>query len=158
MNAEVDQTKPVTPVYYTRKFRHVVDSKRRVQVPADWRGKGEAKFALIFVPGSAPQESCLVALPPAEWEKLVAKLESMAFFNDPRADSLRRLIGSHSDHVTVDSSGRISLDEELAKVAGLEKEALFVGMVHRFQIWNPERYAHVSAKDTALTQDAFSLM
>lgn len=155
MSAETTQ---IEPVYYTRKFKHVVDAKRRVQVPADWRNKGETRFAVILWPGTSPQDSCLLGLPPSEWQKLVNKLEQLSFASDPRADSLRRLIGENSDHVTVDSAGRISLDEALAKGAGLEKEAYFVGMVHRFQIWNPDRYAVVSSRDAALTPDAFALI
>jgi len=42
--------------------------------------------------------------------------------------------------VTLDKGGRICLPEAMAKAAVIDKEAMLVGLVDRFEIWNPERY------------------
>jgi MraZ protein len=68
------------------------------------------------------------------------------------------LLGKKSDRVTPDKAGRICLPEAMAAAAGIDKEALLVGMVDRFEIWNPKRYEGASAVDDALLSDAFKLI
>nr|WP_276607533.1 division/cell wall cluster transcriptional repressor MraZ [Limisphaera ngatamarikiensis] len=77
---------------------------------------------------------------------------------DPRKTVLKRVIGSHAEQVTVDRAGRIVLPEAMAREAGIEKEALFVGLLDRFEIWSPERYAAVEAADKVLLADAMNLL
>ena len=46
----------------------------------------------------------------------------------------------------------------LAKPAGINDEAVLVGLLDRFEIWNPERYQKVKASDAVMAQEAFKLM
>ena len=46
----------------------------------------------------------------------------------------------------------------MARGAGIRNEAVLVGLLDRFEIWNPDRYEKVQAADTALAPDAFRLM
>jgi MraZ protein len=86
----------------------------------------------------------------------VQKIQAMPFA-DSKASALRRLIGTKSASATLDKAGRICLPEALAKMVGIEagKDCLLVGLLDRFEIWNPERYEKVSAVDTALLPEAF---
>ena len=77
---------------------------------------------------------------------------------DPKADALRRILGKKSDRVALDKGGRICLPETMAKAASIDKEAQLVGLVDRFEIWNPERYAAASAVDDELLPEAFKLI
>ncbi len=150
-NDSIDQ------IYYNSRYRHGVDGKRRVQVPAKWRSpKGEI-LTLILWPKNDLPEACLLVLPPAEWNGLVQKLKAMPFA-EPRAQALRHLVGMNSDRVTLDKAGRICLPEAMAKAAAIEQDALLVGLVDRFEIWNPDRYAAASAKDNELLSEAFKLI
>src|SRR5207253_2727663 len=99
--------------------------------------------------------TCLLALPPAKMAALMQKVDAMSFA-DHNAQTLRRLLGANSADVSLDKAGRICIPEDLAKSAGLEidKEALLVGMMDRFQIWNPERFDRVKAVDTASLSEA----
>ena len=58
----------------------------------------------------------------------------------------------------MDKAGRICLPDEMARGAGIKDEAVLVGLLDRFEIWNPERYEKVKAADAALAPDAFKLM
>ena len=58
--------------------------------------------------------------------------------------------------MTLDKGGRICLPEGMAKAAD-RGEAMLVGLVDRFEIWNPERYA-ASAVDDQLLPEAFKLI
>ena len=102
-------------------------------------------------------EACLLVLPPKEWEALVQKLKAMPFA-DPKAEALRRLLGKKSDRVTLDKGGRICLPEVMAKAAAIDKEAVLVGLLDRFEVWNPERYATASVVDDELLPEAFKLI
>lgn len=146
------------PIFYNSLYRHGVDAKRRVQVPAKWRpNNGEIQFTLIIWPKGTQQEACLLVLPPNEWVALVRKLNVMPFA-DPKAEALRRLVGKKSDRVALDKVGRICLPEAMAKAAAIDEEAVLVGLVDRFQIWNPERYETASAFDEQLSTEAFQLI
>jgi MraZ protein len=145
-------------IYYNSLYRHGVDEKRRVQVPAKWRSsQAEIEFTLILWPKGNLQEACLLVLPPDEWLVLVQKLKAMPF-SDPKAEALRRLLGKKSDRVALDKGGRICLPETMAKAAGIDKEAVLVGLVDRFEIWNPDRYDSASAVDEQLSSEAFKLI
>ena len=148
---------PKTPVYYNSHYHHGVDEKRRVQIPAKWRSPDAEVLTLLVWPKGSLPEACLLALPPVEWEDLVAKLKAMPY-SDSRAQSLRHAVGTKSDRVPVDKSGRICLPEWMAKAVLIEKEAVLVGLVDRFQIWNPERYEVSRMVDNELLPEAFKLI
>jgi MraZ protein len=145
------------PIFYNSLYRHGVDDKRRVQIPAKWRSPESDVLTLILWPKGTLAEACLLVLPPDEWNALVQKLKAMPFA-DAKAEALRRLLGKKSDRVTPDKAGRICLPEAMASAAGIEKEALLVGLVDRFEIWNPERYQGASVVDDGLLPDAFKLI
>ncbi len=145
-------------IHYLSLFRNMVDDKRRVQVPAKWRpSQPEVEFTL-FVWKNGP-ETCLLVLPPAKMAALMQKVDAMSFA-DHNAQTLRRLLGANSASVTLDKAGRVCIPEDLARAAGLEmdKEALLVGLLDRFEIWNPERYDRVNAVDTASLPEAMKLI
>src|ERR1043166_10180563 len=86
---------PSEQIYYNSFYRHGVDEKRRVQIPAKWRPTEPEVLTLVLWPKGALAEACLLVLPPKEWEALVQKLKAMPFA-DPRAEALRRLLGRKS--------------------------------------------------------------
>jgi MraZ protein len=145
------------PIYYNSVYRHGVDDKRRVQIPAKWRPAEPEVLTLVLWPKGQLPEACLLVLPPNEWSALVQKMKAMPYA-DPKAEALRSLLGKKSDRVTLDKGGRICLPDAMAKAALIEKEAVLVGLVDRFEIWNPQRYEAASAVDEALLPEAFKLI
>jgi MraZ protein len=144
-------------IFYNSLYRHGVDEKRRLQIPAKWRPEAEIELTLIIWPKGTQQQACLLVLPPDEWISLVQKLKAMPF-SDPKAEALRRLLGTKSDRVPLDKAGRICLPDPMAKAAAIEKEAVLVGLVDRFEIWNPARYDSASMVDEELAPEAFKLI
>lgn len=143
-------------MFYLSVYRHGVDEKRRLQIPAKWRPQGEVTFTLLLWERSN-QPPCLLALPTERMLALAQKLAEMPF-SDPNAEALRRLLGGSSDQVTLDKAGRICLPEEMAKAAGIQADAVLVGMVDRFQIWNPQNHETATKVDNALRQEAYKLI
>jgi MraZ protein len=143
--------------YYNSLYRHGVDTKRRVQIPAKWRpAKSGVELTLILWPKSTAG-ACLRVLPPEEMTRLMRDIDAMPN-GDRNKVVLKRFIGSESVQVALDKAGRICLPEEMAKAAGIKGEAVLVGLLDRFEIWNPERYEQVRSSDAIMAQEAFKLM
>jgi MraZ protein len=143
--------------YYNALYRHGVDEKRRLQIPAKWRpAEAGVEFTLILWPKSK-EGPCLRVLPPEEMAELMRDIDAMPN-GDPNKVVLKRFIGSESVQVTLDKAGRICLPEEMARAAGIRDEAVLVGLLDRFEIWNPDRYEKVRSSDAIMAQEAFKLM
>jgi MraZ protein len=141
---------------YNSTFRHGVDEKRRIQIPSMWRPVPGTQFTMIVWP-QRTEGPCLRVLPPQEMAELMAALDAMPNDN-PSKTVLKRIIGSQSAQVEPDKAWRICVPEEMARTAGLEGEAVLVGLLDRFEIWQPARYERVQAADAVLAQEAFKLM
>ena len=147
----------VAQIYYNSLYRHGVDQKRRVQIPAKWLpSEASVEFTLILWPKSK-EGPCLRVLPPKEMAQLMESIDAMPN-HDPNKTVLKRFIGSESVQVATDKTGRICLPEDMAKAAGIKDEAMLVGLLDRFEIWNPERYQKVKASDAVMAHEAFKLM
>lgn len=145
------------PTYYNSCYRHGVDEKRRVQVPAKWRPE-EAGVELTMILWPKHQAgNCLRVLPPLEMAQLMADIDAMPN-GDPNKVVLKRFIGSESVQVSLDKAGRICLPDEMARAAGIKDEVMLVGLLDRFEIWNPARYETVKATDAVMATEAFKLM
>ena len=146
-----------TAQIYNSIYRHGVDEKRRIQIPSMWRpAEPGIQLTLIVWPQRA-EGPCLRVLPPKEMAELMAELDAMAN-DDGRKTILKRIIGAESTQVTLDKAGRICVPEEMATSAGISKEATLVGLLDRFEIWDPARYEKVKAADMVLAQEAFKRM
>ena len=148
---------PNKKIYFNSRYLHGVDEKRRLQIPAKWRSEADGVDFTVIVWPKHQAGTCLRVLPLEKLEKLVAEIEAMPN-SDPRKDVLRRVVGCNSEQVTVDKAGRICLPEEMAHAAGIKHEALLVGMLEQFEIWEPARYKHVEAADAVHQAKAFEMM
>lgn len=148
---------PNKKIYFNSRYLHGVDEKRRLQIPAKWRSETDGVDFTVIVWPKHQAGICLRVLPPEKLEKLVAEIEAMPN-SDPRKDVLRRVVGGNSEQVTVDKAGRICLPEEMARAAGIKHEALMIGMLEQFEIWEPARYQHVEAADAVHRAKAFEMM
>ena len=153
----MEPSEAIKPTYYNSFYHHGMDEKRRVQIPAKWRPSEDGVELTLVLWPKAKEGPCLRVLPPRQMEKLMKDIDAM-----PNGDAnkvvLKRFIGSESVQVTLDKTGRICLPEEMARAAGIESEAVLVGLLDRFEIWSPERYANVKASDAVMAQEAFKLM
>lgn len=147
----------IEQIYYNSLYRHGVDEKRRVQIPSKWRpAEPGTEFTLILWP-KYEVGPCLRVLPPKEMAQLMASLDAMPN-DDKNKTILKRIIGSKSVQVTLDKAGRICLPEEMATAAGIKDEAVLVGLLDRFEIWNPERHERINATDAVMATEAFKMM
>lgn len=133
---------------------HGVDDKRRLQIPAAWR-PSDSKIDLTMVIWKGNKAgTCIRVFPPKETQALRSQLATMPN-GDPKKRSLQWFLGQNSQTVTVDKSGRVCLPKRMAEEAGIGKEAVFVGLFDKFEIWNPERHAVQDATYTAVAGEYF---
>ena len=101
--------------------------------------------------------TCLRVLPAKEMAQLMESIDAMPN-SDPNKTVLKRFIGAESVQVVCDKAGRICLPSEMAEAAGIQDEAVLVGLLDRFEVWSPGRYEKVKAADAVLASEAFKLM
>ena len=139
----------VPPVTYNGEFRHGLDEKRRLQIPSRWRpASGEMEWKALLWP-KGPQGAFLVALTLETHTRVMQKLLS-AGMGDEKAQAVMRNFSRNSGDLVMDKAGRVVLPENLAKAAGIEKEAVLLGMFDRFEIWAPDRYAQAATQEDAV--------
>ncbi len=53
---------------------------------------------------------------------------------------MQRMMLGYATEVDIDGHGRILLSRELRDFAGLDRQAIFIGQGHRFELWDEERW------------------
>jgi MraZ protein len=146
-------------IRYNGVVLHGVDDKRRVQIPSRWRPSDPKVELTVIVWPKHTAGICLRVLPPKEMDELMAEIDALPS-SDPDKPLLKRIIGSRSVQVTLDNAGRITVPADMAKAAGIEAggEAKLVGLLDRFEIWDPKRYEAVEVADDARMMKAFDRM
>ena len=127
---------------YTGLFRHTLDDKGRLTIPSAWRhahGEGDTFLATPHPDGY------IAVLPPAEVEKLHDKFSAMKL-SDAAAQAFAARFFSQTQSFTFDKAGRTGLTAELLQHAGIEKDAVLVGSLTKFNIYNPARWQQEEAK------------
>ncbi len=115
---------------YTDSFSHSFDAKGRITVPSEWRDEPFEK-SLFVLPSS---EKC-VRVYPASWLGRVQEEAAKLKDADPQRRNLQNLATS-AQSAAFDSQGRIMVKEKLREGAGLKKDAVLVGRLDHFQIWD----------------------
>lgn len=154
------ESKQTCATRYYAVYEHLVDEKRRVQIPAKWRPPAEEtdfEFLLVLWQPQGQEYPCLLALPPQAVQALEDRVFKLSYA-DLRVETLRRVITKKSDSVRLDSAGRICLPQWLAEAAHIARKAVLVGMIDRFQIWNPDYYKVIEEQDKAREQEALALI
>jgi len=129
--------KALTRAVFFGTFRHAVDEKNRVAIPAIWRAAARRSREFYVLPDP---KNCLVVLTASAMEKMLERADDISIGEYGRRDVLR-VIASRAHGTPCDSQGRIGFTDQLLRHAGVGKEAVLVGMLTRFEIWSPERRA-----------------
>jgi MraZ protein len=121
-------------------FINRFDAKGRISAPAPFRAVlARDGFDGLFVQPAldAPALDCGGK---ALIKEIDALLDSLPPYSREREDLSTALFGG-SEILRLDSEGRFLLGERYRAALGLTDEAVFVGCGHKFQIWEPSRFA-----------------
>ena len=120
-------------------FRHNVDAKNRLFVPAKYR----EELGDTFVVSQSIRGNYLKIYSHAEWEKYIAPIKLLP--RKTSEEALRFLIG-HSTEVSPDGQGRIILPPAMLKFASIVKETVIIGCGDYAEIWAEELYDNDQAE------------
>jgi MraZ protein len=115
---------------YTDTFVHAFDAKGRITVPSEWREDSYEKRLFVF----PSQDHCLRVFPETYLSRLQEKTAGLK-----DADQQRRQVealASIAQSARWDQQGRIMVKEKLRQGANLKKDAVLVGRLDHFQIWD----------------------
>ncbi|MEI6084851.1 MAG: hypothetical protein WCS70_11175 [Verrucomicrobiota bacterium] len=131
-------------IVFVGTFRHSVDEKKRLAIPAKWRGTAgdTQEYYVLPLPNGH-----LFALPEAAMAKMLEKVDDISIGDYERRNVLR-LISGDAHGSACDGQGRIILTEELLKHAGIKGDAVLVGVLKGFEIWAPDRLAEMKSNTT----------
>jgi MraZ protein len=119
---------------FTGEYRHTVDEKGRLAVPARFRAQldGGAVVARWL-------DTCLAIFPKPAWEDLATKVGSLPI-TDASARIFQRYVFAGAFEADLDKQGRVLVPAGLRQFAGLESEAVVVGSRDHAEIWAPARW------------------
>jgi MraZ protein len=132
-----------------------LDAKGRVSIPAPFRAvlardgfEGLYCYPTLDRPALDAGGKALLT----EIDALVARF---APYSEEREQFSTALYGT-SETLKLDAEGRVTLTDSLKDHAAIKDTAAFVGLGHKFQIWEPERFraqlAEATEKVRALKQ------
>lgn len=119
---------------FTGEYRHSVDDKGRIAVPARFRAQlDDGAFVSRWI------DTCLAIFPRREWDELAAKVRTLPLA-DAGARTFSRFLFAGAYEVDLDRQGRIVVPAGLRDWAGLVNEAVVVGSQDHLEIWSPGRW------------------
>ena len=124
---------------YVSNYTNRLDAKGRVSIPAPFRAVlARDGFEGLYVHPSLDQEA-LDCGGHALLREIDGLLSGYAPYSEERDLLSLALMGS-SEILKVDSEGRVILTETLKTYAAITGEVAFVGVGHKFQIWESGRF------------------
>lgn len=115
----------------TGTYEHSIDAKGRLFIPAKLREELGVTFYLAM-----GVDECLAIYPQETWNRFTEKFASLPM---SQSAAMRPLFANASK-CELDSQGRIVIPQKLRKYAGLEKDAVIIGVNDRAEIWSTETW------------------
>ncbi|KRW62737.1 division/cell wall cluster transcriptional repressor MraZ [Pseudomonas sp. TTU2014-080ASC] len=125
-----------------------LDAKGRLAMPSRYRDQLVSRCAGQLIVTIDAIDPCLCVYPLPEWELIEAKLRELASFREENRRLQRLLIGNAVD-IELDASGRFLVPPRLREYAKLDKRAMLVGQINKFQLWDEDAWNAVSEADMA---------
>lgn len=128
---------------FVGEYDRSVDGNGRLALPADFRDDLAARCYLRNHPDGFVSITSL-----AQFDKEVAQLEEQVRLGESPASALRAF-GVSSSVAAIDKQGRITLNEESRKHAGIRSgaQAIIAGALTRLEVWRPSRYHTIRSED-----------
>jgi MraZ protein len=124
---------------FTGEFRHSIDGKGRVAVPARFRADLAAGATVCRW-----LESCVAIFPKQQWQQLADAAQAERYA-DAGARAFTRFLFSGAFEVEPDAQGRLVLPASLRQFGGLKSDVVVVGAADHIELWEPARWDAITA-------------
>ncbi len=128
-------------------YRHTIDTKKRVAIPARFRKDMGQKVVL-----TRGLDACLFIYPAKEWEVLAENLSKLPYGKAENRSFVRLMLAGALD-LDVDALGRILVPDYLRTYAGLGKRVVIAGVYNRLEVWDEEKWNEYKGKAEMNTGD-----
>lgn len=135
-------------IVFYGEFRHSVDNKGRVIIPAKFRLVLKDKYIEKFYV-TRGLERCLFLFTENDWNLLEQKFKNLPL-TQGTARAFSRLLFSGAYEATCDKQGRILIPNHLLQYARITKDVLVVGVSNRIEIWDVntwDEFSKISLSD-----------
>jgi len=127
---------PAYTMLLTGTHPRTLDDKKRLALPKRIREQLGEITQLFVTPGS---DQCLWIYTKDELARLSAKLDQTSA-TDADARVFRRLFYAQMEAVDLDRMGRILVPERLVQFAGVQHEAVLIGVHDHLELWDAGRW------------------
>lgn len=125
-----------------------LDAKGRLAMPSRYRDELLSRCVGQLIVTVDAVDPCLCVYPLTEWELIEAKLRQLPSLVEENRRLQRVLIGNAVD-LELDGNGRFLVPPRLREHAGLDKHAMLVGQLNKFQLWNESAWNALAEADLA---------
>jgi len=112
-------------------YHHSLDAKGRLTIPARFR---DLLAEGAYVTQGFDRNLRLLTKP--DFETMAETVNRLSMTN-PDIRRLRRLLFAHASQIDLDRIGRVLIPQFLRDFAGLESDAVIVGVGEAIEIWSP---------------------
>ena len=122
-------------MWLTGEYRHSIDAKGRLIVPARLReGLGDDVVLTAWL------EDCIWMWSAQRFEEKGARPLSAERSGNKRKRAIARLIGSQAHSDRIDTQGRITVPQPLRESVGIQRDVMVVGALDHVEIWDPDKW------------------
>jgi MraZ protein len=122
----------------TGTYERSIDDKLRVAIPKHLRDRlGDAETLVLYV--ALGTDGSLAVYTEAALSQLASRLAQAS----PTQEDVRayaRLFYARAQPVELDGQGRVRIPPDLAREAGLEREAVLLGVQDHLELWDRKRW------------------
>ena len=132
---------------FSGEYNVSIDLKGRISIPASFRDElrtvyqSESLFVTRFKGG-------LVAYPPKRWAEICANVLAMPAGASREANLRNRI--APAKECSFNAQGRIQVPQSLRSHAGLDTDAVVIGMFEKIEIWSQQAHALITGESEAL--------
>ena len=130
---------------------HSIDAKGRIVLPAKFREELGESFYLARGFGN----ECVQVLSKEQFNAISEKIQALPA---NKAMALQYVFTASAVEVTPNAQGRVIIPQTLRDFAGLEGEALVIGMNTRLEIWSKKKFDSFMASQNDVISEALTLL
>jgi MraZ protein len=130
---------------------HSIDAKGRIVLPAKFREELGETFYLAKGFGNC----CIQAMSAEQFNSICNKILELPA---DKAMVLQYTFTATAVEVTPNAQGRIGIPQALREFAGIEGDALVIGMNNRIEIWSKQKFDEYMASQQSNIAEALSML
>lgn len=130
---------------------HSIDAKGRIVLPAKFREELGESFYLARGFGN----ECVQVLSKEQFNAISEKIRALPA---NKAMALQYVFTASAVEVTPNAQGRVIIPQTLRDFAGVEGEALVIGMNTRLEIWSKKKFDSFMASQNDVISEALALL